>query len=1035
MVTGSFSRGERRQLTIVFSDLVGSTELSARLDPEDWHDIVMHYHRAVTDIVKHFEGHVAQYLGDGVLVLFGYPVAHENDAERAVRAGLALLEEMKSLNSHLEGEYGKRLAVRVGIHTGEVMVRWEAGDSGNIFGETPNIAARVQSLAGPDCVYISAATQRLVAGFFVVDDLGPYVLKGIPDPIRLFRVERITGVRSRLHAATNSSLSPFVGREETRNLLMNRWTQVQKGRGQLVMITGEAGIGKSRLLQQFKEDLGGIPHTWIEGESSPYEQDTPFAPTLDLVQNAFQWTMDTPVAEKIAILERSFSLVGIEPANSVPLLASLFGFEVPSDRYPPLLFSPEQRRVHLLQTLVDWVIGTARLQPTVLVIEDLHFADPSTLEEFVMLGEQMENVPLMLLFTARPQFKPPWPTRSFHTLIHLNRLEPENIRELITGLLGRLLHIRILDSLVMRADGVPLFAEELSHTIAETRNGEALKKQIPATLQDLLMARLDSLGPDKDIAQIGSVIGRDFSFSLFASIAGMAEAELQAALARLTESGLVFEDRRSADSIYTFKHALIQEVAYSSLLKSRRRELHRSIAKVLHEQFPDLARLRPELVAHHLSEAGEAEQAVEAWQTAGDFAAARAALMEANRHYNKALEILRTLPDTPERAQMELPIQISAGQNLSAIKGFGSAEEAQAFARAREIAGQLDDSPQFFFILLGLWSTTNSRSEIKASKELSNELLRIAERDQTPLLEVWAHLTQAIEAYAVGNFSGVAEHVERLQSYYNPDDHTWAPFDPYVTVLGHATYALWQLGNTEQALQKAREQLAFARQLSPANVAMARMTTCNLSMYLNDADSLMSAAHDMLEIGEEQQLPSFLAWGTMYKGIALILQKSNLEGMTLLVRGMGSYLASGTHSSLGWYLSRLAIGHAQSGDMDMALQTIEDALGAAPDETMHLPELYRLRADFLHMKGEPEVLEAVEKDYRRAITVSQQFNALAQELRAAIRLGRQLQSQGRAEEAQALLAPLYARFTEGFDTPDLVEARTLLDELAAIIPA
>jgi class 3 adenylate cyclase/tetratricopeptide (TPR) repeat protein len=1022
--TGLF--GERRQLTVVFVDLVGSTGLSFELDPEDYHDLVRQYHMAAKSVVERFEGFIAQIQGDGILILFSYPVAHENDAERAIRAGLALLEEMKSLNPSLEGAYGKRLAVRVGIHTGEVMVRREEGDTGNyIYGETPNIAARVQSAAEPNSVCITEATQRLVAGFFVVKELGPHVLKGVPDPIRLYRVEQMTGVRSRLHAAANSSLSPFVGREDERNLLMTRWTQVKRGKGQLVMITGEAGIGKSRLLQQFKADLGEIPHTWVEGESSPYEQDTPFAPTLDLVNNAFQWTEETTSEEKIDALERSFSLVGMNFAISVQLMATLLGLSVPPDRYPPLLLSPEQQRLQLLQTLVDWVMGTARLQPTVLVIEDLQFADPSTLEEFVMLSEQVENTPLMLLFTARPRFQPPWPTRLYHTILALNRLDREDTLALIEGLSGSQLPKETVESLARRADGIPLFAEELSYAAAVTQTTSRMH-HIPATLQDLLMTRLDHLGPAKEIAQIGSVVGREFSKSLLSSVSGKPELEIDEVLAHLVASGLFLEKTSSADTVFTFKHALVQEVAYGSLLKSYRRQLHASVAKALNENFSEISRQRPELVAHHLTEAGKAEQAIEAWQNAGEFATSRAALMEANQHYTKALDILNSLPDTPDRAQLELPLQISLGQINSAIKGFGSTEEDQAFSRARQIAEQLDDSPQFFFILLGLWSTKNSRSEITASRKLADEMLRIADRDGVPLLQVWANFTIALEAYAVGNFADVGEYVERVQAFYREDDHTWAPFDPYVTVLGHASYALWQLGFVEQALEKTRFQLELAKKISPANVAMARMTVCNLAMYLEDADALMGAAQDMLDIGEEQQLPSFLAWGTMYKGIALILGESYAEGISLLTKGIGDYLETGTHSSLGWYLSRLAIGFARSGKVDLALKTIADAFGAAPDETMHLPELYRLRGDFLLQNGDPDDLEAIEQDYRQALAISKQFKALAQELRAATRLANLMHSQGRVQEAHALLAPVYDRFSEGFETKDLAAARNLL---------
>lgn len=1030
MTTATSPHGERRQLTIVFSDIVGSTELSAQLDPEDWHDIVTQYHQTAAAVVKRFEGHVAQYLGDGILILFGYPKAQENDAERAIRAGLSLLEAMKPLNDSIEADFGKRISVRIGIHTGEVMVRPEGGDSGNIFGETPNIAARVQATAEADTVCISSATQRLVAGFFVVEDLGPHILKGVPEPMQIFRVDRPSGVRSRLSATSRSSLTPFVGREEERNLLMNRWTQAQKGRGQLVMITGEAGIGKSRLLQQFKEDLGGIPHTWIEGESSQYEQDTPFAPTLDLVENAFQWEAETPDEKKIEELARSFADVGIDPLKSIPLVAPLFGFSLPPGHYPPILLSPEQQRAQLLQTLVDWVIGTSRLQPTVLVVEDLHFADPSTLEEFVMLGEQVEPAQLMLVFTARPRFRPPWPTRSFHTLIPLNRLNEEDVQGMLGTLLGSLVPRDTLESLVNRADGNPLFAEELCQSLAETRVTAATAQQIPSTLQDLLMARLDSLGTVKEVAQIGSVLGRAFSYSLLFSIAGREESDLRSAVNQLNDSGLVFAEAGANDTLYTFKHALVQEAAYGSLLKSRRRELHRATATSLKDNFPALASARPELIAHHLSEAGDAESAIDAWQAAGEYAIQRAAYAEAHRHYNKALEILKTLPEGPERAQMELPLQIALGTILEATSGFGSAEATQAFTRAREIAEQLGDSPQFFFILLGLWSTANSRSEIKTSFEISEEMLKIAERDKLPLIEVWAHMTRSMDMYALGRFEEAIQHIRRQQEVYNKDEQSWAPFDPMVTLMGHETYSLWHLGLMDQAVETTSRQLEIARELQPANIAMARMSTCNLAMYLRDSDELTSAANDMLKIGDELQLPSIRAWGTMYKGIALILQDQNAEGIEMLTRGIGEYLASGTHSSLGWYLSRVAIGHAQAGEIEKALQTIEDAFGAAPEEKMHLPEFHRLRGDFLWMKDEGADLELVEEEYRKALDYAMEFKALSQELRAVTRLGRLLQSEGRSDEALSLVAPIYEKFTEGFGTKDLIEARALLDELS-----
>ena len=1023
------SHGERRQLTVMFSDLVGSTELSAQLDPEDVHDIVTQYHQVATNAVNRFQGHVSQYMGDGILVLFGYPQAHENDAERAALAGLALLEDMQKLNRELEKKYKRTLSVRIGIHTGEVMIGTKSGDSNNLFGETPNVAARVQSSAEPNSVCISASTHRLVSGFFVVEDMGPHILKGVPDPLELFRVIRATGVRGRLHNASASARTPFIGREKERNILMSRWVQAQKGHGQLVMLSGEAGMGKSRLLQQFKADLGNIPHTWVEGESSPYEQDTPFAPTLDLVSNAFHWTADTSPAEKIDGLENAFALVGVDPARSVPLLASLFGIELPSGRFPPLLLSAEQQRAQLLQTLVDWVIGSARLQATVLVVEDLHFADPSTLEEFLMLSEQIENVPVLLIFTSRPRFKPPWPTKSFHTLMTLNRLDQDNVREMIEALLGKLLPPETVTALVERTDGVPLFAEELSNAIAENRTPSSIERQIPSTLQDLLMARLDFLGPVKEIAQIGSVLGRDFSYSLIALIAGQPEHDLQMALARLGESGLVIVKESSGETLFTFKHALVQEAAYGSLLKSRRRELHRAVAKALKENFSELVKTRPELLAQHLTQAGDTEPAVEAWQAAGERAAKRAALTEAMQHLNKALELLNTLPESDERDLMELPIQLTLGNVLTALKGFGSQEKMQTFDRARQLSEKLGTSTQFLIVLLGLWGTTNSRSEITASREISNEFLRLAEKDGGSMMLSWAHESQAVEAYAQGDFMSVGKHFALMQKFYSLDEQSWAPFDPLVTTSIHASLSLWQLGLADSARELVRKQYAHAQELSPTNLAMAHLGACSLYMNLEEPAVVLEHADAMWQIGVDQELADYRAWANLYRGISWIQQGQHERGITLLAQAVGEYLATGTQSSLAEYLSYLAQGYAGMGALDEALVAIQNAFGATPEEKMHLPKLHRVHADILRQQPNAD-LELVESTYREAIEISQKFGALTQELQAVTHLGRWLLSCGRGAEALRMLAPLYAKFSEGFDTVTLREAKEFMDEIS-----
>lgn len=1019
------SSGERRQVTVLFSDVVGSTELSAQLDPEDWHSILSRYQQAVTKIVKHFEGHVYQYLGDGVLVLFGYPKAHENDADRAIRASLAFLEELNSLNEAFNKEFGKTISVRVGIHTGEVMFRQEGSETGSIFGETPNVASRVQTAAEPNSVCISAATQKLVAGFFIVEDLGQHILKGMADPIQLYKVERVSGVRSRLHAGM-ASLTPFVGREDERNALMQKWRQAQKGKGQLVMVTGEAGIGKSRLLQQFKEDLGGIPHTWIEGESSPYEQDTPFAPTLDLIENAFHWTSESTTEEKLTGLEDSFSLTNMDVEKSVPLMASLLNISIPPNRYPPLLISPEQQRTLLLQTLVDWVLGTARLQPTVLVVEDLHYADPSTLEEFVLLGKQIENSPILLLFTARPRFIPPWPTKPYHLLLSLNRLESDNIQNLITQMLGNLIPKETLNSLVNRADGVPLFAEELSNAIAESRTTTAIEKQIPSSLSDLLTARLDFLGPTKEIAQIASVLGRSFSFSLLSVIAIKPTEELETSLRLLTESGLVFGEINTADILYTFKHALVQESAYSSLLKSRRKELHRAVAIALNENFPEIAKQRPELVAHHLTEAGEAEPALEAWQKAGDFAYSRSAYKEAQRHYQKALDVLVNIPETPERAFIEFPIQAALGRTLQVSEGFGGKKSYLAFSRARDLTQQMGDSIQVQIILLGIWGALNSTSNIIASQEVSKEIFRMAKQSENDMMLTWSYETQAIEAYGLGKFAEVPAYFAELCHYYRTEEHVWSPSDPKVTTAIHMALAQWQLGKPDQAKQTCYAQAELAKNMAPSNIAMAHLGACSLALLMRDATWLLEQCTALSKVAIENDIPNYISWGNIYHGCANILQGNYQTGIEFLTKGVSEYLLTGTHSSLSQYLGILALGYAGANDMEKAFITIDDAFGAAGEEAMHIHELYRIKGSLYLQNNQ---LDEAEQSLREAIKISKEFNSLSIELRASIELGQLFLLRGDSDSAQTLIAPLYAKFTEGFDTPDLQKAKQLLDEL------
>jgi class 3 adenylate cyclase len=1049
--------GERKQVTVLFCDLVGSTEIAATLDPEDWHRISQAYQHAAAAAVRRFGGHVDKFLGDGLVCFFGVPQVHEDDAERAVRAGLAIVEAVRALGGGphpgppplpevATGEgteipspasisasgggsgWGPVLHVRVGIHTGPAVVAHGGGESKDVFGDPPNIAARAQSVAEPDTVVITAATHRLVAGLFVVNDLGAPTLKGVREPVQLYRVLQGSGVRGRLHAAAAHGLTPFVGREDERRLLRTRWELACDGDGQVVLVSGEAGIGKSRLVQQFKEDLGATPHTWIECAGSPYLANTPFHAISDLLQRGLTVEGDAGAEERLERLESGLVLAGLEAPKAVPLMAPLFGLPVP-ERYPPLLLTPEQQRRKQMATLLAWTVGIARLQPLVLVFEDLHYVDPSTLEFLGLLVEQGATAPLLLLLTARPEFRAAWPMRSHHAQITLTRLSRRQVRELVERVAARaVLAQEMVEAVVARTDGVPLFVEEFVRLLLEGE-GPALVREIPATLQDSLMARLDRLGAAKEVAQVGAVLGHEFSYTLLHAVAPRPEAELQAALDRLVDAELVYARGVAPEATYLFKHTLMQDAAYASLLKSRRRELHRATARTLMEKFPEMAEAQPELLAHHHAEAGDVELAVAAWQRAGDRAAARSALVEAVGRYGKALELLGGLPDTPARARQELELRASSGLALRATKGWDSPEATEAYARARQLSEQLGDVQQLVVVLQGLWTASIIAGDLRTAQDLADQMLRVAEGDGTAATMVWPHVTQGLSRFMRGDVRGSLDHFDRALALYQEEQHRSAPIDPGVAALSLGASPLAYAGLADGARQRVRSGLALAQRIGrPYELAQAWMGGALLNTALRDPDGVREHTEALLQLAAAHQFRRFAALAGMHHGWALAHQGRHDEGIAQLRRSLGKFLASGQFF-LQQYPGMLADAYLQADAPAEALAAIEDDLaGARSEEEIFLPEVLRIRGDALAAAG--SATTQVEATYREALGLAHRVGNKLIELRAAVSLGRLLQSHGRAAEARALLAPLYAAFTEGFDTRDLTEAKALLDELS-----
>jgi class 3 adenylate cyclase/tetratricopeptide (TPR) repeat protein len=1016
--------GERRQLTVAFCDLVGSTEFAARLDPEEWRDLVRGYHAAAADVIARFGGHVAQYLGDGVLAWFGWPTAHDDDAERAVRAGLALLDAIAQLNERAVASQRPPLAVRVGIHTGAVVV----GGAG-AFGETPNVAARVQAAAAADSVWITEATHRLVSGLFVVDALGPHPLKGTATSIPLYRVRQPSGVRGRLGAAAARGLTPFVGREEERRLLQARWEQVEEGDGQVVLVTGEAGIGKSRLVQAFKEDLGGARHTWIECAGSSFHGNTPFHPVTEMLAQAFGLREGDAPERALDRLVAALASAGLAPAEAVPLIAPLLGLESTPD-YPSQLLAPAQQRRRLVSTLTAWIFASARLQPVVLLVEDLQWVDPSTLELLGLLVEQGATVPLLLLLTARPDFHAPWPLRAHQAQLVLNRLSRRHVRAMVRQVIARVaLSDEVVEAVAARTDGVPLFVEELTRLVHEGGGPRtSVAHEIPTTLQASLNARLDQIGRAKEVAQIGAVIGREFSHTLLLMVSELPEDELLRALEALTQAELLHARGQPPDATYLFKHALVQDAAYASLLNSRRRELHRRIARVLGERFPERAGREPELLAHHWTEAGEASSAIDAWWRAGLFAMTRFAHAEAVAHFERGLGLLATLADSPERAQRELQLLVLLGQSLFVVKGFGASEPAAVVGRVRELTERLEDSPAVFLTLLGIAASANARAEYRSGREVAERLLAMANHVDLPSARVWGHFLEAEACYHSGEPVRAHDHFERaIELYGREEKHLDLVLDPGVLSYAYAGLAAWQVGLADTARERLRVALELAQGLGRHfDLGLAEALGGILAFELREparAEAL-DRLDALLRMAREHQFQQLRVHATAQRGWALVQAGQHVEGVAELRAALAMAFEAGQRPSQVHYQLVLAEALATVGEVDEAMALVDGVLTESGEVALERPDALRLRADLLSQRGAPS--SEVESSYREAIGLAKAQGSRAYELRATAHFGRWLAARGRGAEAASLLAPLLASFSEGADTHDLREARALL---------
>ena len=1025
----------------MFCDLVGSTALSARLDPEDMREIIGAYHRCCAEQITKAGGFVAKYMGDGVLAYFGYPRAHEDDAERAVRAALEVISAVAGLKSPV------CMQTRVGIATGLAVIgdligSGEAQERG-IVGETPNLAARLQGIAEPNTVVIADATRKILGHLFELQDLGSKDLKGIAGRPRAWAALRASTVASRFEALHAAGLIPLVGREEEYGLLLQRWSEAKSGEGHVVLLSGEAGIGKSRLTAALLERLATEPHIRLRYFCSPQHADSPLYPIIGQMQRAARLEHDDTTEVRLDKLNALLAQTSttIEDAALIAEMLLLRN----DGRYPALEMTPQQRRQRTLQALISQMEALTRQSPALMIFEDTHWTDPTSMEVLGLVVDRIRSLPVLLIVTFRPEFEPPWVGRPHVSAITINRLPPRDVFAMIDRFIGsKPLPADIRQDIVERTDGIPLFVEEMTKAVLEADSeGQALRTAaavpspaltVPASLHASLMERLDRLGLAKQVAQVGAAIGREFSHALLMSVVDKPGAELESALDRLIAAGLVFRQGVPPHAKYLFKHALVQDVAYSLLLRSARRTLHARIARALEEQFPQVTETQPEILAHHLMQAGLSAEAVNFWTKAGVLARGRSAFAEAGAHLRRGLELLLTLPESDNRAAQELPIQIALGLIHMATRGYASVEAAQAYERARDICEQINDTDHLMGVLIGLRHVNQVQGKSVAAKSCVAQCLDIAQRKGDRIFSVQANTNLAHTLCVMGSFADARSHLVEALAGYDPIDslshRAISGLDPQSFCLGIAGWNDWFLGYPDRALQAALQAVALARsQGYPQSVDQALHAVAHTHLLRGEPDAALSYIDLALAISREHGFTMRNALVRLMRGWMLLSRTDGRSALTELSEGLAEYRATGARAWQTNFLALLATGYLRAGMYAEGLTTIAEAhsLARVQDEYWWEPELYRLEGDLLLASA--CLHDRLEQCYLNALESARRREAKSWELRAATSLTRLWRDLGKRTEARDLLAPIYGWFTEGFDTLDLKQAKASLEEL------
>jgi class 3 adenylate cyclase/tetratricopeptide (TPR) repeat protein len=1026
---------EFRQITVMFCDLVGSTELSVKLDPEDLQKLIDAYRQECSAAIRRYGGEVARYFGDGVMAFFGWPRAHEDNALRAAHAALEIVLGVRNISGPVT------LACRVGVCSGPVVV----GDIGNstmdAIGETPNIAARLQSLAATNTVLISESTRRLVSAAFDLQDLGLQELKGVTDPIHVYRVLAAKTAASRFEAAHSESLTPLIGRSSELRLLLDRWGKIKEGDGQVILLSGIPGVGKSRLLHELKSHIQGEPHFLLHHQCSPYHSQSAFFPVIEQIEQAAQLTTGEADADKLAKLQAYLPQLNDSSIEPLLLIAKLLSIST-ENRRELLELTPQQIKNRTINTLVDMLLAFSLQHPTLCIFEDAHWLDPSTLELIELIISRIGHARVLLIVSCRPEFRPTWlaPNTTTHSL---TRLSPTEVKTMIRDLLrGESIPQQLIDQIIEKADGVPLFIEELTSTTlnaplrtraSSERTAQSGLLRVPETLSDALMERLDRVAPSRRVAQIAAVIGREFPQALLLAASQIDEDDLQSALSLLEQADIIYRVSISPSVRFAFKHVLLRDAIYDSLLRSKRQQIHADIATILEHDFPELAGNQPEVPAFHYQEAGNHQLAIRRWFESGQRALAQSANVEAIANFRKALQLLNALPETPERTKQEIDIQLALGIPLIAVQGYAAVETREAFARARTLCLRLGDSPEYFQSLFGLWGHSWMGGKNDEALRMADEFLSRSRELSNPVLSMVAHRVMGSTLLTVGDFQSSANHFEetiRLStSEEKPPLYSLYMVEPQAASLLLLSWDLWFLGYPDQSLSRVLEALALAQDLGhPYTVAFAHYMTSVVHLLRGDAARALESAEKSLEVSQEQRFSLYVILSRISRGRAMGDLGQHGEARAEIALGIDDARRNGVGFMLPMMDSWLAEAHARIGENERALSIVERTLADIGDVTGRSweAELYRQRAQIL-LRLNPSNVGEAESHLKKSIEVAHGQNTKSLELRAATSLAELWRTQGRPNEARHLLEPVCRWFQEGSETTDLRRARAALN--------